>query len=168
MDDVRHSAYDDEPYCGVNGAEDLYGPDPFDEDNTNPNDYWCPIFDDDEPPAARQHPPAPHPVEEGNSLHQAPNPTECDRSPPMRARRMTVRKSTGGMMSVPRARLTNQQEINHCPPFLIRIKTTARKSTIQYLPSRALAPKRPAESPIPPTPAAPRTKQTARKSIGGM
>ncbi len=109
-----------------------------------------------------------HPVEEGNHLHKGKDPTECDEPIPVRALRMTVRKSTGGMMSVPRVKLTNQHELNHCPPFLIRIKTTARKSIIQYLPSRTLAPKRPAEFPHPPTPAAPRTKQTARKSTGGM
>ena len=69
------NVYDDEPYCGVNATKDLYGPDPFDEDNTNPNNYWYPSSDDDGPPAARQHPPAPHPIEEGNFPHQAPNPT---------------------------------------------------------------------------------------------
>ncbi len=124
-----HSGHDDEPCCGVNAAEDLSGPDPFDEDNTNPDNYWCPSSDDDGPPAAPS-PLAPHLVEEGNHLHKGKDPTECGEAVPVRARRMTVRKSTGGMMSVPRVRLTNQHEFSHNPPFLTRIKTTAKKSTV--------------------------------------
>ena len=65
-----HSGHDDEPYSDVNAAKDLYGPDPFDEDNTNPDNYWCPISDDDDGPHAAPCPPAPHPVEEGNHLHK--------------------------------------------------------------------------------------------------
>jgi hypothetical protein len=107
LESVDPNAYDDEPYCGVNAAEYLYGPDPFDEDNTNPNNYWYPSSDDDGPPAAYQ-PPASHSIEEGNHLHKGKNPTAYDDPVPMRARRMTLRKSTGGMMSVPRVKLTNK------------------------------------------------------------
>ncbi len=50
-------------------------------------------------------------------MHKGKDPTKCDEPVPVREPRMTVRKSTGGMMSVPRVRLTNQQELNHCPPL---------------------------------------------------
>ena len=44
------SIHDNEPYCGANAEEDLYGPDPFDEENTNPDDYWYISSDEEGPP----------------------------------------------------------------------------------------------------------------------
>ena len=143
------SIHDDEPYCSVNAEEHLYGPDPFDEDNTNPDNYWYISSDDEGTPEPHQPPPAPtsHPVEEGNPPTITPSPTECDQTPPPhQSSHQNDSPQIHGRRDIsPPGQAHKSDGSQPPPPFLTRIKTTARKSTIRYMSSHTLAWKRPAE-----------------------